>query len=125
MPLSIAEMLAKKAAKVHEIKQRGYIYVFYEGRKIAEHTIAKERITIGRTKSNDIVVRSRNVSRKHAQIVTVETERVIEDCNSMNGTYLNDQLIKYHPLRSGDRIKVGEFYLKYVTREDKEQEEQT
>ncbi len=118
MPRSIAEMLARKAAKVHEIKQRGYIYVFFEGRKIAEYKIRKERVTIGRTKSNDIMVRSRRVSRKHAQIITVETDRVIEDCNSMNGTYLNNQLIKYHPLRSGDQIRIGEFDLKYVTREE-------
>ena len=122
MPLSIAEMLAKKAAKVHEIKQRGYIFVFYEGRKIAEYTIRKERVTIGRTKNNDIMVRSRKVSRKHAQIITVETDRVIEDCNSMNGTYLNEQLIKYHPLRSGDKIRIGEFDLKYLTREERGEE---
>ena len=124
MPLSIAEMLAKKAAKVHEIKQRGYIYVFFQHRKIAEFTINKERVTIGRTKRNDIMVRSRNVSRKHAQIVTVETDRVIEDCNSMNGTFVNDKLIKYHPLRSGDLIRIGEFDLKYVTREQKAAEKE-
>lgn len=118
MRLSIAEMLAKKAAKVHEIKQRAYIYVFFEGRKIAEYTVSKERVTIGRTKDNDIMIRSRKISRKHTQIVTVETDRVIEDCNSMNGTYLNGQLIKYHPLRSGDRIQIGEFDLKYVTKEE-------
>ncbi len=120
MPLSIAEMLAKKAAKVHEIKQRGYVFVFFEGRKIAEYAINKERVTIGRTKSNDIMVRSSRVSRKHAQIITVETDRVVEDCNSMNGTYLNGQLIKYHPLRSGDVIRIGEFDLKYVTRDERE-----
>lgn len=120
MPLSIAEMLARKAAKVHEIKQRGYVYVFFQQRKIAEYTINKERIRIGRTKSNDIMVRSRKVSRQHAQIITVETDRVIEDCNSMNGTYVNDKLIKYHPLRSGDSIRIGDFVLKYVTREEKE-----
>ena len=72
---------------------------FFGHRKIAEYTIKKERVTIGRTKSNDIMVRSRKVSRLHAQIVTVETDRVIEDCNSMNGTYVNEKLIKYHPLR--------------------------
>ncbi|NNF51301.1 MAG: FHA domain-containing protein [Gammaproteobacteria bacterium] len=115
-------MLARKAAKVQEIKQRAYIYVFFDGRKIAEYTISKERVTIGRTKDNDIMIRSRKVSRVHSQIVTVETDRVIEDCNSMNGTFLNGQLIKYHPLRSGDRIQIGEFDLKYVTKEEREED---
>lgn len=122
MSFSIADMLAKKAAKVHEIKRRGYVYVFAGKRKIAEYTIKKERVTIGRTRSNDIMVRSRKVSRLHAQIVTVETDRVIEDCNSMNGTYVNERLIKYQPLQSGDMIQIGEFSLKYVTREDTEED---
>ncbi|MBT8350415.1 MAG: FHA domain-containing protein, partial [Deltaproteobacteria bacterium] len=49
----------------------------------------KDKITIGRFKSNDIHINNPAVSRQHAQIIKNQNNYLIEDLKSTNGTYLN------------------------------------
>jgi hypothetical protein len=67
-------------------------------------------ITIGRAKTNDIVLRDIEVSKVHAFFEEGEDGWTVRDNNSTNGTYHNgiriqsDQKIK---LRSSDTLKIG------------------
>ncbi len=71
------------------------------------HSIGKQ-VTIGRGADNDIVLPDdMRASRRHAAVSEQNQEWVLEDLGSRNGTYLNDKSVKVHPLRHGDRIKVG------------------
>jgi EmrB/QacA subfamily drug resistance transporter len=54
------------------------------------------------------------LSRKHARFALKDGEPVVEDLDSTNGTYVNDQrIIGAHRLKVGDRIRVGATTLEF------------
>src|SRR5439155_11102129 len=54
------------------------------------------------------------LSRKHARFALKDGEPVVEDLDSTNGTYVNDQrIIGPHRLKAGDRIRVGATTLEF------------
>src|SRR5213075_2443387 len=56
--------------------------------------------------------------RKHAEIVQAQGKWVLKDCGSANGTYLNGVRVERdHPLRGGDRIRLGDTELVFETSE--------
>ncbi len=62
---------------------------------------------VGRHPDCEIVVDVGAVSRQHAQIVADGKKFFVEDLQSRNGTYLNDQIIQgRQPLRDGDMLRV-------------------
>ncbi len=74
-----------------------------------EHYLVNSVSNIGRAVENDIVVTSKRVSREHARIRREGRKLILEDLNSTNGTFLNDQrLLGPEVLRDGDRIGIGE-----------------
>ena len=64
-------------------------------------------VLIGRLKTCDIPVRATAVSRRHARIVRVEGDAVIEDLNSANGVFVNGRRIRRHALKPGDEIRIA------------------
>jgi phosphoserine phosphatase RsbU/P len=71
------------------------------------HGLTKGRYVLGRHPECDIVVDAGAVSRHHAQLFRVADEFYVEDMNSRNGTFVNDQMIfGRHRLSEGDRIRV-------------------
>ncbi len=72
------------------------------------------RVIVGRSADNEIYIKSRFVSRHHAQLISDESGCVIEDLNSTNGVYLHEKLIKKYRLRDGDAISLGVHELIYT-----------
>lgn len=72
---------------------------------------------IGRdaTQAN-IVINSKTVSKKHAQVIVYENCLMLLDCYSTNGTYVNGEKISKRTVHPGDIIEFGEekFILSYV-----------
>ena len=74
-----------------------------------EHPLADEATIIGREVESDIVITSRRVSREHACVRRDGWRVILEDLNSTNGTFLNDErVLSPRELRDGDRIRVGD-----------------
>ncbi|HEX5538779.1 MAG TPA: FHA domain-containing protein [Methylophilaceae bacterium] len=84
---------------------------------VSEHSLAKERVTIGRLKTNDIQLDNLAVSGEHAIVVTIGKDSFVEDLGSTNGTRVNGKAIKRHMLRHDDVIRLGKCQLKYVNDE--------
>jgi FHA domain len=74
----------------------------------------KDRMTLGRRPYNDIVVDNLAVSGEHAALQVIGNEYFIEDLNSTNGTFINEQKIKRQILKHGDTIEIGKYEIKYV-----------
>jgi diguanylate cyclase (GGDEF)-like protein len=94
--------------------------VFLSGELIAVPIpLEREEVTLGRALATDVRVNDTKVSRKHAKITVHEnaengqTEYVITDLNSRNGTYVNGVRIKTETLRNGDKISLGEHILRF------------
>lgn len=84
------------------------------GEVLDEFRIAKPRTTVGRRASNDIVIDHRGVSGEHAALVQSPQGLLVQDLQSTNGTYVNEQAIEQQLLRPGDVIGIGRYQLQVV-----------
>jgi chromosome segregation ATPase len=76
----------------------------------------KNRLTIGRSDSNDIQLKTTYVSRSHAVILTEgDTTRVI-DSGSKNGVFVNSEKVKERLLSNGDVVAIGDVKFLYEER---------
>ena len=64
-------------------------------------------LTIGRTPDNDIQIDNLAVSTHHAKIEFGAEQLMIEDLESLNGTFVNKQRVQKSPLRHGDTVTIG------------------
>jgi len=86
----------------------------HQGEIVGEYLLDAGRVIVGRASDNEIYIKSKFVSRHHAQIISDESGCVIEDLNSTNGLYLRDERIKRHKLRDGDVVTLGLHELIYT-----------
>jgi pSer/pThr/pTyr-binding forkhead associated (FHA) protein len=63
--------------------------------------------SIGRLVSNNICLEDLYVSRQHCIIRAEGDEYMIEDLNSANGTYVNDERVNAGSLKEGSLIEIG------------------
>jgi hypothetical protein len=77
-----------------------------------------DRITIGRTVNNDVVIADASVSRFHAYVRRDASSWVVADAGSKNGSWLEGEALEARrekKLVSGSVVKIGEvemtFYL--------------
>lgn len=92
----------------------GRIEVRHEGEMVSEHFFEAGRIIAGRSPDNEIYIKSKFVSRHHAQFTIDEYGCTVEDLNSTNGVFLGGIRIKKHMLRNGDAITLGLHDLVYA-----------
>lgn len=62
----------------------------------------------GRGPENYIVLNSSKVSRRHAQVSIYDSSIMLADCNSSNGTYLNNKKVLKAVARPGDIVDFGD-----------------
>ena len=89
------------------------IEVRYDGETIEEFNFPPGRIIVGRSPDNEIYIKSKFVSRHHAQLISNEDGCVIEDLNSTNGVFLGEKQIKKYQLSDGDVVSLGVHELVY------------
>lgn len=76
------------------------------------YPLDREKAVLGRDPECDIVFYSGSVSRQHAQIERIDDDFFIEDLQSRNGTYVNNQRIRQrHRLSDQDRITLCDVVL--------------
>lgn len=89
------------------------LIVKYDDKIIERIVTEKKRISIGRTRDNDIVLENRGVSRKHAMIEFNNNAAVVIDNESLNGTFVNSRKVAEEVLRDEDIITIGKYSLIY------------
>jgi serine phosphatase RsbU (regulator of sigma subunit) len=74
----------------------------------------RDKVVLGRNPDCHIVIGGHAVSREHAHILRVQGKFFIEDRDSRNGTFVNNQQIAARtPLKDNDRIKICDFLCTY------------
>ena len=86
----------------------------FNGSKIGEFILDKEVMTVGRKEDNDICIENLAVSGHHAKLLTIFDDSFLEDLDSTNGTFVNGNAIKKHPLKNGDVITIGKHELRFI-----------
>jgi pSer/pThr/pTyr-binding forkhead associated (FHA) protein len=102
------------------------IEVRSDGELLQELTFPRGRVIIGRSPDNEIYIKSKFVSRHHAQLVSDDQGCIIEDLNSTNGIFIDEKQIKKRRLSDGDIVTLGVHELVYydLRNEDEKLEDQ-
>jgi FHA domain-containing protein/zinc ribbon protein len=86
------------------------------GRVGESFPLTQERMTIGRRPDADVFLDDVTVSRDHALLVRRGDDWYLDDCGSLNGTYVNRSRIESHRLEDGDELQVGKYKLSFLSR---------
>ena len=89
------------------------IEVRSDGEILEELTFPRGRVIVGRSPDNEIYIKSKFVSRHHAQLISDDQGCVIEDLNSTNGIFIDEHQVKKHRLSDGDIVSLGVHELIY------------
>ena len=71
-------------------------------------------MSVGRDPQSDIFLDDITVSRRHAEVARNGARYSIRDVDSLNGTYVNRQIVDQGELNEGDEVQVGKFKLVFV-----------
>jgi putative secretion ATPase (PEP-CTERM system associated) len=85
-----------------------------DGDRLSVQSFPIGRVIIGRSPDNEIYIKSKFVSRHHAQIISDDDGCIVEDLNSTNGVFIGEKQVKKHRLRNGDVISLGVHELVYT-----------
>jgi predicted component of type VI protein secretion system len=91
------------------------LIISFKGAPVAEHELHQGEMVIGRKDECDIQIDSLAVSGRHAKVVTTADASVLEDLNSTNGTFVNNQKVSTYPLKNGDIAQIGKHTITFVT----------
>src|SRR5213078_3269524 len=81
------------------------------GRVGESFAVDRERTTIGRRPDSDVFLDDVTVSRDHALLIRRGDQWYLDDCGSLNGTYVNRSRIESQRLEEGDEVQIGKYKL--------------
>ena len=86
----------------------------YEAAVLKEIPLKQGSLTVGRTAANDLTIDNLAVSGHHAKIYYENDKFVLEDLNSLNGTFVNNQRVRKSFLKNGDEVLIGKHTLVFM-----------
>ena len=112
------KLSSSERAIITELSPGTAMFVILAGPgKGSRYLIDSDEVSIGREPSSDIFLDDITVSRKHA-ILKKKSAYIVEDLNSLNGTYLNANSISKSSLGNGDELQIGKFRLTFFTAQE-------
>jgi pSer/pThr/pTyr-binding forkhead associated (FHA) protein len=106
----IEEIASNILEEIKKIPQGSSGLVIIKGPNIGDKfLINKPKLTIGRNLESDIFLDDVTVSRKHAVIKRSGNDFLIKDSESLNGSYVNGEIVDNAVLKNGDRIQIGKY----------------
>jgi len=80
-----------------------------------EFYIEKDEFIIGRSPESDVLLDDITVSRKHALLKKDGDDYKLTDAVSLNGSYINGNIVEEAILSNGDRIQIGKYIFLYFS----------
>jgi FHA domain len=103
------------AIEVDDLPARGPALVIRAGggRVGESFALQGERARIGRRPDSDVFLDDITVSRDHALLIHRGEQWYLDDCGSLNGTYVNRSRIESKRLEEGDEVQIGKYKLTF------------
>ena len=99
------------------------LVVKQNGRTVNEFRFTKGPIYIGRNENSQVFLHDRAVSRQHAVIFNTQDGKwMVEDLDSANKTYLNDQAIHKVEIKTGDCLRITDYTIEINLEEGAEED---
>jgi pSer/pThr/pTyr-binding forkhead associated (FHA) protein len=105
-------LTAEDEAAVHALPHGSALLIVQRGSNAGSRFLLNtDLVTAGRHQSSDIFLDDISVSRRHATFTRTADGIVLKDSGSLNGTYVNRELVDQRMLRHGDEVQIGKFRL--------------
>lgn len=114
------EKPVKKVQTVQTEEEKSYaleVQTTFAGSKLRPGSIVPMRniLTLGRKEGNSIVLADKFVSSNHARVYVKNNIVILEDLNSTNGTFVNDQRVSGKiRVNVNDSIRLGSTVFKVI-----------
>jgi FHA domain-containing protein/zinc ribbon protein len=107
-----------EVVELEDVVARGAALVIRAGggRAGESFPLQGDRMSVGRRPESDVFLDDVTVSRDHALIVRRGSDYYLDDCGSLNGTYVNRSRIDSHRLSDGDELQIGKYKLAFLHR---------
>lgn len=86
--------------------------LMFEKKLVKEVPVGNRPVGIGRSPDNDLPVDNLAVSNHHARVYFEAGRLIVEDLDSLNGTFVNDLRVERATLHDGDSIWIGKHHIK-------------
>jgi diguanylate cyclase (GGDEF)-like protein len=87
---------------------RSAYFIVINGRAVGKmFKLVGNKLVVGRSPANEIVVDDEGVSRQHAFVERNALGLVLVDNNSTNGVFVNGSRIQRHIMADGDKVQLG------------------
>src|SRR2546430_13592444 len=97
----------RRVTVLQEESDMAKLSLMFEKRLVKEVPVGSRPIGIGRAPDNDLPVDNLAVSNHHARVYFEAGRLVVEDLDSLNGTFVNDLRVERATLHDGDSIWIG------------------
>ncbi len=109
-PLNVRGLDADDLAAIEALPPGSALLIAQTGPDAgARYLLNTDRVVAGRKPSNDIFLDDVTVSRSHAEFVRSPEGFTVRDLTSLNGTYVNQNLVDVEVLHTGDEVRIGKF----------------
>lgn len=89
-----------------------------EGVRFTLNATSSDATTIGRSPESAIFLDDVTVSRQHAKIARIDGEWTLTDSGSLNGTYVNRNLVTNAVLANNDEVQIGKYRFVFISNQD-------
>jgi pSer/pThr/pTyr-binding forkhead associated (FHA) protein len=101
-------------AAVHALPQGSALLIVQRGPNAGSRFLLDhDETTAGRHADSDIFLDDISVSRRHVQFLRTPDGVRVKDLGSLNGTYVNRELVDEALLQPEDEVQIGKFRLVY------------
>jgi pSer/pThr/pTyr-binding forkhead associated (FHA) protein len=109
-------LTAEDEAAVNALPQGSALLIVQRGSNAGSRFLLDtDIVTAGRHQDSDVFLDDISVSRRHAVFTRTSEGTVVKDQGSLNGTYVNRDLVDECLLRHGDEVQIGKFRLVYFS----------
>jgi DNA-binding winged helix-turn-helix (wHTH) protein len=97
-------------------KERPVLIIRDENQPAQQLPMPKDEVTIGRDEECEITIDNRNISRQHIRIYKEADRFFVQDLDSKNGTWVNNQQLKgRRELQNNDEIRLAaSTYIQFI-----------
>jgi len=109
-------VLSFRPEKAELVCERAMLELFSPSKRL--FTVTKSIVSIGKSKTNDIVLEDEYISNYHCKIENRKGMFFLKDLQSTNGTILNGQRVIETSLPFGSTIEIGKLRLRFFSTEE-------
>ena len=115
IPDAEAELLtAEDEAAVNALPRGSALLIVQRGPNAgSRYLLNTDLVTVGRHQKSDIFFDDISVSRRHVAFLRTPEGTLVRDSGSLNGTYVNRELVDEMVLQHGDEVQIGKYRLVY------------